>query len=282
MLAVLRRKLKNRYRRAKLHFIRRFFRYDKEQLKKRLHALGVRDGDTILLHSAYSSASGFDGPPSLLVEAFIEAVGAHGNLLMVSMPYSSSTSDYLRQGRTFDVRNTPSKMGLVTEAFRRRPNVVRSVNPAHPVLAHGPRAEWIVANHENCPYSCGPGSPFEKLASLNGKVLFFGVSEYYSTFYHYLEHLIQDGLPFPLYEAEPYVTKVIDAQGGERSVTTYAFSKEAISRRRPAALREELARNGQFARSRIGNTPLLLVSVSEGIRCTQELVRKGAHFYQMG
>lgn len=282
MFPAQKRKLKSYFRRAKLQFVRQFLSYDKRQLTKRLQKLGIRPGDTLLVHTTYNSSGGFQGTPSTLVEGFVDAVGVTGNLLMVSMPYSSSTGDYLRTGRIFDSRSTPSKMGLVTEAFRRRPDVIRSVHPAHPILACGPDAEWITAHHESCAYSCGPGSPFEKLASLNGKVLCFGVSEFYFTFYHHLEHIVKDQLPFSLYEPEPYIARAVDARGNLATVVTYAFSKEAISRRRPEILLYELNRRGLLTKARIGNTSLALVSVSDTITCTKELASNGVYFYEMG
>lgn len=282
MFSAQKRKLKSLYRRAKRQFVLRFRSYDANQLKKRLQGMGIRPGDTLLVHSAYRSDCGFQGNPGGLVETFMDVVGNTGNLLMVSMPYSTSTSEYLRKGCTFDVRSTPSKMGLVTEAFRRRPDVLRSNNPAHPILVCGPKAEWIIAGHERCVYSCGPGSPFDKLAALNGKVLMFGVSEMNFTFYHHLEHLLKDRLPFALYEPEPFAANMIDAQGESRTVTAYAFSKETISRRRPQILHEELQRRRFVTNASIGNTKLGLVSVRDSINCTIDLADRGILFYALG
>src|SRR5438094_10151405 len=63
-------------------------------------------------------------------------------------------------------------MGLITEAFRRRSGVLRSLNPVHPVLALGPEAAKLVADHERQLHSCGKGSPFAKLYDLKAKILF--------------------------------------------------------------------------------------------------------------
>ena len=80
-------------------------------------------------------------------------------------------------------------MGLVSEYFRRRPDVVRSLHPTHPILVHGPDAEAIVAAHPACLYPCGPDTPFDRLLALDGKVVFFNVEFAVFTFFHYLEHL---------------------------------------------------------------------------------------------
>jgi aminoglycoside 3-N-acetyltransferase len=274
-------RLRGWYDSSKVELVRRFRSYEPADLKKRLAEMGLRAGDTLLVHSAYGPFLGFQGSPSALIDTFLDVIGTTGNLLMVSIPYLSATSDYLKEDHVFDVRKTASRMGLVSETFRHRPGVLRSLHPTHPVLACGPQAEWIVSGHENCFYSCGPGSPFEKLLELNGKVLFFRVSEFHFTFYHYLEHMIKDELPFSLYEALPYTVKVVDAQGETRWIKTYAFTKEAISRRRVHILFDELTRRGQMTRTRIGNTPMVLLRASDSVACTKELARNGVYFYEM-
>jgi aminoglycoside 3-N-acetyltransferase len=278
---VQKRKLRGWYQNGKLALIRRFRSYDTAALKSRLREMGIGSGDTLLVHSAYGPFLGFQGSPNALIDTFLEVVGTTGNLLMVSLPYMSSTSEYLKSTSVFDVRKTPSRMGLVSETFRRRPGVLRSLHPTHPVLVCGPKAEWIASGHENCPYPTAQGSPFEKLLQLDGKVLFFGVTEFHFTFHHYLEDMVKDDLPFALYEEQPYVVKVIDRLGEIRWVKTYAFTKDAISRRRVHILFDELARRGQMTRTRIGNTRMVLIAIADTVACTKELARKGVYFFEM-
>src|SRR6266478_9865514 len=194
-------KLKELYLASKGLFIKRFLSYGPRELESILRDLGVSSGDTVMLHSSFA-LSGFRGSPKELSDVFLRGVGPNGNLLMVSLPYSSSTYEYLQKKQTFDVRKTPSHMGIVSESFRRREGVVRSYHPTHPVLATGPKADWIIADHDKCLYPCGPGSPFEKFSQLGGKVLFFNVPFTTLTMFHYLEHLVERMLPFPLYGSE--------------------------------------------------------------------------------
>jgi aminoglycoside 3-N-acetyltransferase len=274
-------RLRGWYHSGKEQLVRRFLSYSPADLARELSKIGIREGDTLMVHCAYTPLLGFKGSPTQLIEVYLNAVGKNGNLLMVSMSYLSATSDYLQKIDYFDVRKSTSYMGLVSETFRRRPGVLRSLHPAHPVLAHGPQAKWIVSGHENCAYSCGPGSPFEKLVRLNGKVLFHGVKETNLTLHHYLEHLIKDKLPFPLYEDQPYNVKVIDYEGQVHKVSCYAFSKEAISRRRVGVLFSELAKKGQMPKARIGNTTLVLLSSLESVNCTVDMAEHGIFFYKV-
>jgi hypothetical protein len=97
--------------------------------------------------------------------------------------------------------------------------------------------------------------------------------------HHYLEHLVKDELPFPLYEPQPYEAKVIDAEGQPRIVTTYAFSAEAISRRRVGILFAELTKSRKMPRARLGNTSMVLLDAMETVECTRELADHGVYFY---
>jgi aminoglycoside 3-N-acetyltransferase len=267
------------YHEGKVKFVQHFRSYDGAALKRRLTGIGIGSGDTLLIHSAYGSLLGFQGSPSTLIDAFLEVIGPKGNLLMVSMPFFSSTSEYLKKTEVFDVRKTPSRMGLVSETFRRRPGVLRSLHPTHPVLAYGPDAKWIVAGHEDCEYACGPQSPFEKLLDKDGKILFFGVTEFHFTFHHYLEHMVKDSLPFPLYEQQPYNVKVFDEQGQTRQIRTFVFTQEAIARRRVHVLFDELATRGLMKKARIGNTSVVLIKASDTVACTKDQAKRGIYFY---
>ena len=164
--------LRSKYIKNSKKITERLFSYTPTQLDYKLKTMGITEGDTILMHSGFKFLNGFNGTPDQVIECILNIIGHSGNLLMVSMPYRGSTYKYLKEGIPFDVNNTMSAMGIITETFRRRPGVVRSLNPAHPILAYGPAAEWIIADHEKTMYSCGKGSPFEKILRLNAKALF--------------------------------------------------------------------------------------------------------------
>ena len=171
---------------------------------------------------------------------------------MVSLPFRGAAYDYLALGKPFNVRKTMSMMGLVTEMFRRREGTVRSLHPTHPVLAYGKDAAWLVADHERCLYPCGPGSPFEKLRQLRGKLLFFDVAFQSITFFHYVEDLLKERIPFPIYSDRLFSVPAVDANGGNHVIQTYAFNKEA--RRASEKLEAEMRRQGMIRDGRVGNS----------------------------
>ncbi|MBI4878283.1 MAG: AAC(3) family N-acetyltransferase [Planctomycetes bacterium] len=256
------------------------FRHGPAELARGLERLGIRPGDTLLVHSAFRHATGFSGSPRDVVECMVNAVGGGGNLLMVSMPYRSSSYNHLRQDPVFDVRRTMSQMGIVSEVFRRRRGVRRSLHPTHPVLALGKDAEWLLQGHEDAAAPCGPASPFGKFRELGGKVLFYDVPFATFTFIHYIEDLLAGSLPFPIYRSEAVAARVIDEQGRPRVIQTRVFSEEAVSRRDPALLERRLLDQRLLRRARVGRTRLMLVESEDAVRAALDMAAAGACFYR--
>jgi len=273
--------IKSRWISARNRLVQTFLSYDSKRLLAALRELGVRPGDSVMLHSASGPQFGFKGSIEALTQVFIDAVGAQGHLLMVSLPYRSSSLEYLQHLKQFDVRHAPSMMGLVSEYFRRRPEVLRSLHPTHPVLARGPQADWYVAGHEDCLWPCGPGTPFQKLAERDGIVVFFNAPFATFTFFHHLEHLVHESLPFALYTDAPQQVFVVDREGQRRTVSTYVFAHDAIRRRRFPVLEKTLLSKGLIARVRVGPTELLAVRVREVIAAVQDMTRNHMFFYDL-
>lgn len=265
-------------RRAWVHVLRS---YGSTELLAAIRSLGIMPGDAVMLHSAFEPHHGFRGSTDTLIDVFIEAVGPTGHLLMPSLPYRSSSLAYLKSGKRFYVRRTPSMMGMASEIFRRRAGVLRSVHPTHPILAFGPQADRFVAAHPQCRYPCGPGTPFDELVRAQGKVLFFNAEFATITFFHWLEHLVHEQLPFALYTDEPFDVTVIDADGNSRIVTTYVFAEGAIRRRRFERFEQAMRERGAIRACRVGNSVLQAVDLKDAISCVQDMLRAGRLFYDV-
>lgn len=278
-LRQLRKALKARWIAMRALAVRCFLSYGRDQLLQALRQLGVRDGDALMLHAGFAPHHGYRGTIESLTDTLIEAIGPDGHLLMVSLPYRSSSLQYLEKLRQFDVRRTPSMMGMVSEYFRRRPEVLRSLHPTHPILVRGPRAEDFIRGHEDCLHPCGPGTPFDRLAQADGLVAFLNVPFGTFTFFHYLEHLVAPGLPFPLYTPHCHEVSVIDRDGLPRTVRTHVYTPETISRRRFEVLENALRARNAIRRVRVGNTVLEAVRVRAAIACVEEMTRRGEYFY---
>ena len=244
--------LRRKYFEGVKKITRRVFSYTPVQLENKLITMGITAGDTLLMHSAFNVFNGFNGTPDQVIDCILNIIGDSGNLAMVSMPYTGSTAAYLQAGLAFDVKHTMSAMGVITEIFRQKPGVVRSVNPAHPILALGPAAQGIIAGHEKTMYSCGKESPFEKMVHLQAKALFFDVSLGSMTFFHYLEDLFQEMLPVKLYDDNPIESIVIDGSGNKKTAKTYVFSSESKRYRNIRGLQKSLIKKKLIKLERLG------------------------------
>src|SRR4051812_34982070 len=121
--------LKRRGRAIHLAFVRKWFSFSRTDLLDGLRAVGIAAGDCLLVHSSFDRFASYKGSGIEVNDTIRESVGIGGTVLMPTLPFSGSAVDYVRSVSRFDVRRTPSQMGLLTELFRRQQGVLRSVHP---------------------------------------------------------------------------------------------------------------------------------------------------------
>ncbi len=260
--------------------IRNFFSYGPNRLRAVLGCLGVMQGDALMIHASWLPYSGFRGRPLDMIQALKDTVGPTGLLAMSSLTYhNESSKSFLARGIPMDVRRSPSRMGLLTEVFRRNKEVHRSLSPTHPILAWGEKADWLVADHERALEPFGKGTPFAKLLELDGKILTIDAPFSTITFTHFLEDRIAPLLPFPLYEPEPMTGVVIDYEGRRRALLVRVLSDMANSRRREERLLAALDREHILRRARLGNTKLLLLGCRAMTECVDRMLVSGVSFF---
>jgi aminoglycoside 3-N-acetyltransferase len=281
----MRRRVKSRARsiasRVRQTYVDTFLSFGSAELAAALRRAGVAEGDQLMLHSAFDRRHGFRGSVTNLIDCLTTTVGKQGGVYMVSLPYASSTAEYLRRDPVFDVRRTPSRMGLISEFFRRQPGVIRSEHPTHPILGRGLQAPRVLEGHARCAYGCGPGSPFERLLQRAGKVAFLNVPMDTMTYFHYLEHLIAPSLPFPLYEQEPMTARMRDESGAEQRLETWVFSAEAIRRRRPAILQAWMQAAAIVGTAEVGATSIRVIPMKEVTELVLGKAARGEFFFDM-
>ncbi len=170
--------------------------------------LGIEPDDDVLVHCAFSKLGAVEGGPQTLVTALQNVIGEMGNLLMPSSPNASFQLEYVQNIDVFDVENTPSRMGALSEVFRSSPDVQRSAHPTEPICAWGKDATWYVENHETDGTAYGKNSPFFKLTKKKGKILYIGVTlDNAGTSLHASEDAIPN-FKYPVYEDEVFTVKV--------------------------------------------------------------------------
>jgi aminoglycoside 3-N-acetyltransferase len=156
--------------------------FRKADLCSDLEKSGLKAGDIVMVHSSLSSLGWVWGGADAVIDALLEVIGEDGTLLMPALTAGSKQVP-------FEGKQTPSYLGEINEAFRRRGDVKRSFHPTHSVLALGKDADYLIADHLEAESACGLGTPYFKLTERGGYVLMLGVDLDRCTLMHTAEDL---------------------------------------------------------------------------------------------
>ncbi len=231
--------------------------------------LGVMAGDTLLVHSSLSSLGFVVGGQSTVIRELMAVLGPNGTLVMPTHSWEAAEHG----NRLFNVRNTPSCVGAISEAFRRMPGVRRSLHPTHSVAAIGRHALDIIEGHEHCETPCGYKSPYWKILAAGGGVLFIGVGLESNTAYHTAEALAS--VPYLLMDS-PDVFEVIDENAKSRNIRIRRH--RAGIPRRFRELESDLASASVVRIGTIGTTRCLLLKGKEFLDRMNEILGKDPNY----
>ena len=157
------------------------------KIKEDLSLLGIKTGDDILVHSSFKSLGGVEGGIETVIEALLSVVGDNGTLLFPTLSFSTVNPEPPINNPVFDVRNTPSCVGAMSNVFMGFDGVERSMHPTHSVAVLGARQKEYIETHGLDNEPVGINSPFFKLGQFGGKVLFMGCSTKSNTSMHGVE-----------------------------------------------------------------------------------------------
>ncbi|MBF0171859.1 MAG: AAC(3) family N-acetyltransferase [Magnetococcales bacterium] len=279
LLAGMKLKIKSRIRQLRLGAIRRFQGFGADELIHFLHRLGVEPGQVVMVHGSWEGFEGFDGTPKDLIGILQRVVGEQGTLLMPTLPFSGLARDWVEGGQVFDVRRTPSRMGMVTELFRRSPGVIRSVHPTHPVAAWGRLAREITRDHHRCLTPCGAGSPYARMLEYGGQNLLLGVDIRALTFFHAVEEIIRPLLPFDPFTRETWNLQSRDADGTCWPTTTHLFNPEWSRRRDLRLIVPDLIARGYYHEEKLHRLKAILLGCREFLETLEQLAKAGKTCY---
>jgi len=201
--------------------------HPRSELRRDLATLGVRPGDTLLVHSSLRAVGWVPGGSLAVVQALLDAIGEAGTLVVPTQ--TSENSDPAGWSRPpvppgwwpviraespgFDPERTASSgMGAVPEQVRTWPGARRSSHPQTSFAALGRLAGEVVAVHD-LDSQCGERSPLAALERLGARVLLLGAGFGSCTAFHLAEYRVA-GSPVTTHGAA-----VLSAAGGREWVT---------------------------------------------------------------
>ena len=175
---------------------------NKENLnfKDYLLKLGLKACDHIIVHSSFKSISSAftESTPDEIIRVMQDIITPSGSLIFPTFTYCYKKSN--ESYEVFDSINSKSKVGLLSEIFRKNEGVIRTSSPTHAFAVWGIIKEDI--KNDNSPDSpLGKGSVLEWLTKKgNTFILMLGTDFSSLSYGHYLEIAAE----VPWYDYSPW------------------------------------------------------------------------------
>ena len=151
------------------------------EVAAQLHALGVKEGEVLLVHTSFRAVGPIERGPVGLIEALSLSIGTQGALVLPSW-----TGD---DNQPFDPATTLAApdLGVVANTFWQLPDVQRSHHP-FAFAARGLKAADILSDDLVLPPH-QHNSPVGKVRDCDGRILLLGVNHDANTTLHLAELL---------------------------------------------------------------------------------------------
>jgi aminoglycoside 3-N-acetyltransferase len=164
---------------------------DKSKICEILAEIGLKEGDTVLIHSSIGLIFGnHNNPAELLFSALRETLTTTGTIIVPTFTFAPCS------GSIFDINSTKSEVGEFSNYILSLDDVKRSFHPIHSVAAIGPNATYVT-NHESLS-SFGENSSYKKIIELKAYILLIGAGINYLSLIHQVEEDLK--VPYRFYK----------------------------------------------------------------------------------
>lgn len=282
------RSLRVRYLAGRRHLspIERFFygRFSAASLREHLTERIGTDYEILMVHSSMNRlASACTDGPLELVRMLIDFCGPERTLAMPAFyfgdPDIGSVHETFAANPVFNLRRTPSQMGLATELFRRSKNVIQSRHPVYRVAALGPLAKELTRGHEHCLRPAGVGSPFDFMAQRDSMVIGIGKSFHVMTQVHHMEDLMGNEFPVPRSPANDGQSTLVRVVDRDEEVEVRLPTGGGIAWRFNIAKLPDLVPRDELRDWRFHNVPLFAGRAGPVTEALVRAAREGRTLY---
>lgn len=156
--------------------------YTKSHLMKDLKESGIDPRGVLLVHSSMKSMGEVEGGADTVLDALMEYM-TEGLLILPTHSWSEAN---LKDG-IYDPDKEESCVGILTNLFRKRKDVYRSLHPTHSVAAYGKRAKEFIEGEEKMTTPCPREGVWGRLYDWNAQILLMGCPLTSNTFIHGVE-----------------------------------------------------------------------------------------------
>lgn len=183
----------------------------------------LKEGDHIIVSSSFGNLNaGYT--PREVIELLQSIVTENGVIMMPYYPPMNS-DEWAKGGCIFDMRETKSGTGILTNIFSKMPDVYKSKHPTKAVCVWGKDAQKIIAGHEEAQTPFYWDSPYGKLLTIGSKSLGLGLKNI--PIFHSFEDILScDKSEY--YDEIKYELKLRNFNGDIETVNTYVHNTNLL------------------------------------------------------
>lgn len=242
--------------------------YKKETLLKQVKELGIKPEDTLLIHSSMKAIGDVEGGADTVLDVFSEYL-EEGLLVLPTHTWKQMNDEY----PLFNPKTESSCVGILTELFRQREGVLRSLHPTHSLAAKGRDAESFIAGEERFNTPCNRQGCYGKLYDRKAKILLLGCGFNRNTFLHGVEEWLD--VPMRLEDFYKNLSIVMpDGSILERPVYPHHKPNGINVAERFHKMEEVLAKKGIIQRGKFGDADCILCDAAPMADLVTEYLKK--------
>ena len=216
----------------------------KELLVKRLK---IERGMIVYIHSSIDKMNiGFSA--YRLIEILQEIVGKEGTLVFPCWHFKGRAEDHIKSSNpVFNVKKSPTTMGLIPELARRFKNSKRSLHPTTSTVAIGFKADELTKDHHIDKYPNGHMSPMSKMLKHKCRIIGLGEKVVSLSFVHVVEDEMKKNFPWEVLMKRIFKLDTIDYDGKIITSETLIPHKKIGSRNIPVFFRKNISKEACYS-----------------------------------
>lgn len=255
--------------------------FDAPALRDHLEQRLGTDFEILMVHSSVNNMTPmYTDNPLDLVRMLMAFCGPTRTLAMPAFYFGDKALGgayaTFKQQRRFDVRRTPSQMGLATEIFRRIKGVKQSRHPVYRVSALGPLAEALTHGHERAGSPCGRGTPFDFMANHDTWIVGIGKPFEVLTQVHHAEDVMGEEFPVPGEVGTGLSMTLVD---GQEEIPFELFQRSLRWRRNMWKLRHIMG-SDKLREWKFHHVPMFATRAADVTTALIEAARRGVTLYE--
>ncbi len=190
--------------------------------------LGIKKGDWLLVSSSFGNLNA-DFSPQEAIELLQSIVTKEGLVMMPYYPPMNST-EWAEKDNVFDMTETKSGMGVLTNVFSKMPDVHKSTHPTKAICYWG-EVKLAIDQHFNSTTPFYWDSPYGELLKHGSKSLCLGLKNI--PIFHAFEDILSEHY-YDYYHPEKKKLKIRLPDRTEIEVSTYVHNPDIIDHCIPA------------------------------------------------